>query len=328
MYDIITIGSATRDVFMRSKHIRIMKDPSFSTGEAECFALGSKIDIEEILFDTGGGATNTAVGFARQGLKTAFVGRIGHADVRGKEVLRTIAGEGVDTSLVVHDRRAMTAYSVILLTPRGERTVLVYRGASAKFEADELPRSKMRSRWMYLTALGGKAAVIRAVFQQALRAHTKIAWNPGVAELAWGYRQLLPLFRKTDMLFLNREEASSLLGVDYAHDRMVFAKLCFALPGLVIITEGTKGAVVCDNQRKYQSATHGIKVVDTTGAGDAFGCGFLGTYLKSGGDIKRSLQFATANSESVLQHVGAKAGLLKRMPGRGLVRVKVTSFPN
>lgn len=328
MFDVITIGSATRDVFMRSKQIRIMKDASFSTGEAECFALGSKIDIDEILFDTGGGATNTAVGFARQGLRTAFVGRIGHADVRGKEILRTIKSEGVDTSLVVHDQRAMTAYSVILLTTRGERTVLVYRGASAKFTADELPRSKMRTRWFYVTALGGNEAVVRAVFQQAARVKAKVAWNPGAAELAWGYRRLLPYLKQCALLFLNREEASSLLQVDYAHDRLVFSKLCLALSGLVVITEGTKGALACDNQRQYYAGTHRIKVTDTTGAGDAFGCGFLGTFIRTKGSIKRSLQFATANSESVLQHIGAKAGLLRVVPRSGLVSVTVTSFPN
>lgn len=327
-YDVITIGSATRDVFMRSRHIRIVKDPTFSTGEAECFALGSKIDIEEIVFETGGGATNTAVSFARQGLKTAFVGRIGHADVRGKEVLRAIAKEGVDTSLVVNDKRAMTAYSVILLTARGERTVLVYRGASAKFRAKELPLSRMHARWLYLTALGGNASVIGAVFRHAERTAANVAWNPGAAELAWGYKKLLPLLRRTAVLFLNREEASSLLGVNYAHDRLVFKRLCFALPGLVVITEGTKGAVVCDNRRKYVSSTHRLSVVDTTGSGDAFGSGFLGWYIRTRGNIKQSLQFATANAESVLQHIGAKAGLLRSAPRSGLVGVQITSFPN
>lgn len=328
MYDVITIGSATRDVFMRSKEIRIMKDASFSTGEAECFALGSKLDIDYILFDTGGGATNTAVSFSRQGLRTAFVGRIGHADVRGKEVLRAIQKEGVDTSLVVHDASHMTAYSVILLTQRGERTVLIYRGASARFRASELPLRRMRARWLYMTALGGDEDIVRAVFRQAQRTHAKVAWNPGAAELAWGYKRLIPYLRKTCVLFLNREEASTLLRVDYRKDRLAFEKLCFSLPGLVVITEGTDGALVCDNEKRYKSETHKIRVVDTTGAGDAFGSGFIGMYIKSRGNIKRSLQFATANSESKLRRVGAKQGLLRRCPTRGLVKVNVTPFAN
>lgn len=328
MFDVITIGSATRDVFMRSKNIRLVKDASFSTGEAECFALGSKIDIEDIWFETGGGATNTAVGFARQGLKTAFVGRIGHADARGQEILKTIERERIETSLVVRDRRRMTAYSVILLTERGERTVLIYRGASANFRVAELPLKRMLAKWYYVTALGGDRSVLRAIFRRAAGTKAQIAWNPGVAELAWGYEKLLPFFRQCGAIFLNREEASRLLRVDYARDRMVFQKLCFALPGLVVVTEGTKGAIVCDNNRRYESATHDIEVVDTTGAGDAFGCGFIGSYIRTQGNIKRSLQFATANAESVLGKVGAKDGLLRRSPTSGLVRVATTPFAN
>lgn len=324
MYDIITIGSATRDVFMRSKQIRVMKDRRFSTGEAECFALGSKIDIDDIWFETGGGATNTAVGFARQGLRTAFVGRIGHADVRGREILRTIQAEGVDASLVVKDQTKMTAYSVLLLTSRGERTVLIYRGASAHFQPRELPLRKMRAKWFYVTALGGKPDVLRAIFRQAAKVKAQVAWNPGAAELAWGYEKLQPMFRQVAVLFLNREEASRLLKVDYAHDRIVFEKLCFALPGIVVITEGTKGAIVCHRGRQYVSGIHQIHVVDTTGAGDAFGCGFVGAYIKTRGNLVSSLQFATANAESVLKHVGAKVGLLRRRPQRGLVRVDVS----
>lgn len=328
MHDVITIGSATRDVFLRSKHIRIMDDPTFSTGEAQCFALGSKIDVQDILFETGGGATNTAVGFSRQGLKTAFVGRIGHHDARGRELLAVMTEEGVDTSLVVRDRKQSTGYSAILLTPRGERTVLVYRGASADFSSRELPLRKMRSRWYYLTSLGGNLDVVRTVMRHAKRTHAKVAWNPGAGELSKGYPELLPLLKQADIIFLNREEASQLLKVDYAHDRMVFERLCIALPGLVVITEGTDGAVVCDDGHKYVSTTHDIKVTDTTGAGDAFGCGFVGAYIRSKGNIVKALQFGTANAESKLRHVGAKTGLLHKSPTSGLVKVTKTGFPN
>jgi sugar/nucleoside kinase (ribokinase family) len=326
MYDIITIGSATRDVFLRSKQIRIMKDVSFSTGEAECFALGSKIDIDQIVFETGGGATNTAVGFARQGFHTAFVGRIGGSDVRGREIVRELRKEGVDTSLVVRDPRVMTAYSVILLTARGERTVLVYRGASARFHVSELPFKKMMSQWLYVTALGGHKDIVHAIFRHASRVRAKVAWNPGAAELAWGYRALLPYLKQSAIIFLNREEASALINVDYAHDPAVFEKLCIALPGMVIVTEGGKGAITCDERHQYVSGTHTIRVVDTTGAGDAFGCGFLGTFIQTKGDVKKSLQFATANSESKLKHIGAKEGLLRRFPKKSLVPVRVTPF--
>ncbi len=325
MYDVITIGSATRDVFMRSRQIRIMKDATFSTGEAECVALGSKIDIEEILFETGGGATNTAVGFRRQGLRTSFVGRIGKSDGRGREVLRELEHEGVDTSLVVRDPRYMTAYSVLLLTQRGERTALVYRGASAEFKRSEMPWARMTAPWLYVTAVGGNLPLIRDIFAFAARKKVKVAWNPGAAELAAGYRLLMPFMRRASMVLLNREEAVGLYSMDIKRGVDAFKKLCTEIPGMLVVTDGVNGAYACRGGEKYHAGIHRINVVDTTGAGDAFGCGFIGTYIRSHGDVVRSLQFATANAESVLRTIGAKTGLLNRFPASS--RVAVTRVP-
>src|SRR3989344_899111 len=95
-YDIITIGSATRDVFMRARGLVVVKDPNFKTGAAECMALGSKMEIDEIFYTVGGSAANTAVTFARQGLSTACIARVGK-DLRGEEIVRVLAQENVDT---------------------------------------------------------------------------------------------------------------------------------------------------------------------------------------------------------------------------------------
>ncbi|MEK7144014.1 MAG: hypothetical protein AAB820_01645, partial [Patescibacteria group bacterium] len=83
MYDVITIGTATRDVFLTSPLFKIVRDPrhlqkmGFPTGEAQCFALGGKIEISAPVLTTGGGATNAAVSFGRQGLKTATLVKVG-----------------------------------------------------------------------------------------------------------------------------------------------------------------------------------------------------------------------------------------------------------
>ena len=321
MYDIITIGSATRDVFMRSTQIKIMKDAASSTGQAECFALGSKIDIDEILFETGGGATNTAVGFERQGFQTAIVGRIGHDDGRGREVLRELEKREVNISLVVKDKRHMTAYSVLLLTSRGERTVLIYRGASAQFKREEMPWRSMNAKWFYVTALGGNLALLREIFSFAKRKDIKIAWNPGAAELVTGYLKLKPLMALSSFVLLNREEATSLVNVDYDHAREAFTRLSHDVLGTLVITDGSRGAYAHVNGRSYHSGTRKIHVVDTTGAGDAFGCGFVGRFIRTKGNVKKALTFATLNSESVLEHVGAKAGLLRGSSGRHKISV-------
>ena len=309
-FDIISIGSATRDVFLRSKALKIIRDESFSTGEAECFALGSKIEVDEIEFETGGGGTNTAVSFARQGLKTGFVGKIGATDARGKEIVAALRQEHVDTSLVIYDRRETTAYSVLLLTPRGERTVLVYRGASAQLRPVELPLKKMQSAWLYVSSLGGELATIKKIWAFARRKNIKIAWNPGQLELDWGIATLKPLMRQVAIFSVNQDEAAALVRLTHGQDMLAFQKLRPLVGGVTLVTEGVDGALAGNSQQAWHCNTHEIKVASTAGAGDAFGSGFVGAYIRTNGNIARALQSGTANSESVIQHIGAKTGLL------------------
>lgn len=326
-YDIITFGNATRDVFLQSRKFRSRTDHHSITGRTISLTLGAKLEVDEVIFETGGGATNTAVCFNRLGYRTAFVGRLGKFDARGREILDKLSSEGVDTSLVTLDGRKSTAYSVVLLTNSGERTILVYRGASINFDARDIPWSKLNANWFYITSIAGNLSVLARLVAFAQRRGIKVALNPGAEELEKGLGQLGPILHSVDILFLNLEEAARLTGLPYGQENRIFRDLCFRLPGLVVITAGKKGAIVCDNQKKYRSGIHRIKVVDATGAGDAFGSGFLAAYLKRP-DIAYALRVATTNSESVIQKIGAKQGLLKTLPARPSVPVRVESFPN
>ena len=128
MFDVLTIGTATRDVFLQSPYFRVVHDPQhlrrlgFPAGDAQCFALGAKIQVSPPVLAVGGGAANSSVTFARQGLKTGAVVGIGR-DANGKAALADLESERVKT-LPIYDPKQMTGYSVILLSPDGERTIL------------------------------------------------------------------------------------------------------------------------------------------------------------------------------------------------------------
>src|SRR6267154_751924 len=92
---ILTFGGATQDILLTGKALHARRDVR-TRDYVEQFPLGAKIDVENVYFDTGGGATNAAVTFARQGLQAGFVGKIGH-DPAGSEVLRALRREGVST---------------------------------------------------------------------------------------------------------------------------------------------------------------------------------------------------------------------------------------
>ena len=113
MFDIITIGSATRDAFMRSKDFRVVSDAAAATGRSLALSLGAKLEIHDLVFTTGGGATNTAVTFSRQGFKTATVCAVGD-DVAGLAVIEELKREGIETRFVRRVPRHPTGYSVLL----------------------------------------------------------------------------------------------------------------------------------------------------------------------------------------------------------------------
>lgn len=126
MVKFVTVGAAVQDVFLSNSDafapVCINPDTCFQVG------IGLKGRCQHDIFGTGGGATNAAVTFARQGHEVQFMGAIGR-DPAGQVVLEELDRENVDTTLVSSDTHS-TGYSVLLVAPNGERTILTYRGAS------------------------------------------------------------------------------------------------------------------------------------------------------------------------------------------------------
>ncbi|MDP2741674.1 MAG: PfkB family carbohydrate kinase, partial [bacterium] len=130
MFDIITFGSASIDIHLKSDGFKILKDNNnFVAGNGICLNLGSKIDVEHIEFTSGGGGINTAVTFAKQGFKTAFCGMVGD-DIAGKEIIEELKSFKVNTGLASKTKEKSTNHSIVISSQGEDRTILVYRGAS------------------------------------------------------------------------------------------------------------------------------------------------------------------------------------------------------
>lgn len=314
MFDIVTIGTATIDVFLKSRNFKVLKDPHFTAQagfpehEAQCFALGSKLEVEELCMATGGGATNSAVTFARQGLKTATVCRLGK-DENAEIIKKDLKKEKVETFLI-HDPAHQTAYSTILISEDGERTIMVYRGASASLKFDELPLSKIDARWAYITPGSMKLESLQKLFKCFTDKKTKIAFNPSRAQLELGIEKLGQILHAVDVFIVNREEGSYLTGQPFEKEREIFKVLDKAVEGIVVMTEGPKGVMVSDGKMLYRAGTFKEKkLVDRSGSGDAFGSGFVAALVK-GGKIEDGIRFGSANATSVVEYIGAKKGIL------------------
>lgn len=311
MAKIVSLGSALQDLYLID-HDDFVGGvvPGVARENPEIFKrleIGTKADIDRISFEVGGGGTNSAVTFARGGHEAAFIGNIGR-DPAGEAVLSCLDEEGVDTSCVYFAPRKKTGCSVILLdTKSGERTILTHRGASAKF--DNLNPNDLKTLspdWLYVSSVRGDMATLKKFFKTASDLGTKIMFNPGKLELEKA-KELRELLKFVEVLLVNKKEAGQIVGGTNLTE--LLSKLQNYCP-TVIITDGQMGAIATNGTEALRIGLYEDCVVkDTTGAGDAFGSGFLSA-LASGKSFEKSLVFAAANSTSVVSKLGAKAGIL------------------
>ncbi|MBR3322742.1 carbohydrate kinase family protein [Candidatus Saccharibacteria bacterium] len=304
MARIVSIGAALQDVYL-------IDHDDFGTNSRGFFnqiELGTKVDIDKIKFGTGGGATNAATTFARHGHESIFMGCISN-DPAGQAILNSLDDEGIDSSYITYLNRYQTGYSVVLLAPSGERTILTCRGASAHFDAlspDDLETAC--PDWLYVTTFRGEMDILDRFFTKAKSLGTKIMFNPGNLELEH-LRKFLGLLTDVDVLLLNKSEAQKVVEGKLLTE--LVSKLRNYVPN-VIITDGNQGAIAADSKEIYRAGLYeDVPIKDSTGAGDAFGSGFLAAYA-DGKSFVDSLIFASANSTSVVQHIGSKDGILTK----------------
>jgi sugar/nucleoside kinase (ribokinase family) len=307
MYDIITFGSAAEDIHLRSKEFKTSR-------EGVCFMPGSKINVDDIVFTTGGGGTNTAATFAKQGFRTAFCGGIG-VDASGLGIVRELKVLGIDTKFVVKKKEKHTNSSVIISSNGDDRTILVYRGASDVFGEKDISWSKInKTKWFYLAPLTDSLCdIFEDIVNFAHENDIKIAVNPSKEQLSLPDEKIKNIFSKIDILFLNQEEASFLTKIPFENENEIFKKLDEMCRGVTVMTKGRDGVVVSDGKYLYTAvADRDNLVVDTTGAGDSFASGFLSDYIRYEGDIEKAIQLGMANAISNLKEIGAKKGLLTK----------------
>lgn len=301
---IITLGAAVLDAFLIGQALVAKRDVR-THDEVEQFPLGAKVELDDALFTIGGGAANAATTFARQGFEVKIIAKIAD-DLAGREVLKSLKAEDVDTGGLVADLKESTGFSAILLAPNGERTILTHRGSSEDLTVSDLKKSRLKAEWLYISSLGGNWAVLEAAVTAAAKLGTKIAIDPGFKELAEPVR-LKKLLAKVTLLKGNKQELGKLFNKDTTHGILKAAgRVC----SFVVVTDAHKGAAATDGQKIYELGIYkDVKVIDRTGAGDAFGSGLV-SELAKGKDLSRALAFGSANSTSVVQHIGGQTGIL------------------
>ncbi|MFZ1249905.1 MAG: carbohydrate kinase family protein [Candidatus Microsaccharimonas sp.] len=302
---IVTIGKATQDVFLRSA--KAFTQFEHKGVKYEQLPVGQKLDLDEVIFSTGGNVTNAAVTFARQGLHSKYAWCLG-TDMASETILQSLDKEGIDTSHVYQGEQFHSSYSVILMLNGGERTILNYKGNMPHAHDSELDISIVdEGDWIYISSLGDMELLERIV-TRAAQNNVKVMLNPAGVELEHADK-LKGLLEDVEVLAVNKEEAQMIVHGETLEELVRHAHhYC----PTVIVSDGPNGAAATDGKNYVSLGMYeDVPVVDRTGGGDAFGSGFLSQYAQ-GASLKNSLIFASANSTSVVQFVGAKEGILHK----------------
>lgn len=305
MYDVICVGSATVDAFLETGD-RLFQKPRKNVCTVP---FGSKVIVEKLLFSTGGGGTNTAVGFSRLGLKVAYIGRVG-LGTNSERITGELEKEKVDTSLVIR-KKGRTGFSVVLDAEGQDRTILAFKGSNNEIHYSDIKKAKLKTKWFYLSSMMGDSFItLKKLAEYAKRSRIKVAFNPSSYLAVKGPRKLKKILDVCDILILNRGEAAELLSKpkNTNINRLLF-ELHDVVNGIVVITSGNEGVYCYDGKTIYYQKARMIKVVESTGAGDAFASAFVSGIIK-GKSVEYALQMGGANAESVIRHFGAKNRLL------------------
>lgn len=308
--DVLNVGDIVTDDFIQlnEKEEKVEHEKDGSTWLAIPFGTKIPFDSHEVIHAVGN-ASNAAVAFARLGLKSSFATNVG-GDQEGRDMIAALQKENVDHRFVKVNPDKLSNLHYVLRY-QAERTILIkheeYDYRWPQIHAEETPR------WVYFSSISEHAIPYHDQVADWLDANpdVKLVFQPGTFQMDAGTERLQRIYRRSEVLVLNREEAAFVSGGNHEDLHDLFNKLHELGPKIVVITDGPAGAYASDGQQRLKMPLYPDPAppVDRTGAGDSFASTFAAALMK-GHNLESALQWAPINSMAVVQKVGAQAGLL------------------
>jgi ribokinase len=307
--DVISIGDIVTDAF-----IKLLDDQAVTYqndhGKWLAMQYGTKLPFDHVeVIEAVGNAANAAVAFSRLGLNSAFVTNVG-ADDHGRDMIKALDKSNVDSRFVRINPGKKSNYHYVLWY-KEERTILIkheeYDYHWPHLHPNEVPK------WVYFSSISEHAIEYHDQVADWLDENpgVNLAFQPGTFQMEAGTERLQRIYARSAVLILNREEAALVGGGNHDDIHDLFNHLHALGPKIVVITDGPNGAYASDGENRWQMPLYPDPAppVDRTGAGDSFASTFVAALAK-GNTIEGALQWAPINSMSVVQEVGAQAGLL------------------
>jgi len=295
--EVVCLGIIVADVM--GKTIEKMPEP----GKLEIF--------EQMELHPGGCATNTAIGLAKLGVKTRIMGKVGR-DSFADFILRILNNHKVDTSGIKQTEKRATAFTFAAINKKGERGFFHYTGANEELKLEDIDFNLIKdSQILHIAGsylmpqFDGEptAKVLQKAKEYGITTSLDTAWNSTVKNWQEMIESCLP---HLDIILPAIEEARMFTGkskeVDIADHLLGYG---IKIVGLKM---GGKGCYIKSRKEEIYLPAYPVKVIDTSGAGDAFVAGFLTGMIK-GWPLRQTGQFANATGALCVQHIGCTAGV-------------------
>jgi len=308
-YDFVAIGDILIDAFIQLNIDQADVSIDMDTGRKTLqMPFGSKLPYDDVtVIPAVGNSPNAATSAHRLGLETGLVTHIGN-DKFGKECLQALRDNGIHTDFVkVHEDKKTNYHYVLRYGP--ERTILINH-ENYPYALPDFPESP---KFFYFSSVGEHGLPYHHDIAEYVKNNdTKLAFQPGTFQIKVGYEAIRDVYENTEIFFCNKEEAQEILNSTEKDIPTLIRAVRELGPTIPVITDGPNGAFTVDTD---DQAWHmpmypdPAPPVDRTGAGDAFSSTFTAAIIL-GKDPAEALSWGPINSMSVVQHIGAQAGLL------------------
>ncbi|MEA2090379.1 MAG: carbohydrate kinase family protein [Thermoproteota archaeon] len=290
-FDVIGFGALNVDKLYRVNRIAGKEEESFVTSFTE---------------SCGGSAANTVVGLAKLGLKTGYIGKVAE-DREGKLLFDDFKKEGVDTEGVIVAKHGRSGVAMGYVDPKGERALYVDPGVNDTIKFNEInPEYISQTKFLHLTSfVGEKSFKAQKKLVRKLPENVKVSFDPGILYARKGFASLKPIIRRTFVMLPKDTELKLLTGKNYRKGAEVLIKNGVSV---VVVKLGKKGCYVSNGKESHLVKPCHVRVVDTTGAGDAFSAGFLYGLIK-GKDLRDCGKLGNFVASRCIEKVGARVGL-------------------
>ena len=301
MYDLLCIGSISVDLYYQG-------DSLTNDGERFNLAIGGKYQVDHFHAGLGGGAANVAIGVQKEGYKTAVWGKIGENQFKDL-ILSHLKTHGI-TATLCELEKDFTKISSILLSPKGERTIIHFETPHEHIIKTEKDLKKLDgAKLVYMSNLWRVPLDERKKILSYAHSQNMITiMNMGVADCRRPIEQIESLLHHVSILVLNTHEFAEMVKIPVKN--INFKKdITDLLPSLksklVAITDGPHGSYgYLKGKVHHETAVKMVRVVDTTGAGDAFSAGFISGYLEKE-DLQFALHLGNKHGARIVQKIGA-----------------------